>query len=86
MRKHKDFMSEPDYVYIDIESCFEPIFEPPWKPWKNGTAGRMNPNRHWKTLRSISQSRMASIFLLRQYQDSVSEHFSQAGKTHGHAD
>ena len=43
MRKHKDFMSEPDYGYIDIESCFEqpdygyidiescfePIFEPP---------------------------------------------------------
>ena len=29
MRKHKDFMSEPDYGYIDIESCFDPIFEPP---------------------------------------------------------
>ena len=39
MRKHKDFMSEPDYGYIDIESCFEPIFEPPletleeWHSW-----------------------------------------------------
>ena len=46
MRKHKDFMSEPDYGYIDIESCFEPIFEPPIdfleecrKRWEN----RMNP-------------------------------------------
>ena len=29
MRKHRDFMSEPDYGYIDIESCFDPIFEPP---------------------------------------------------------
>ena len=41
MRKHKDFMSEPDYGYIDIESCFEPIFEPPletleeWRSWKD---------------------------------------------------
>ena len=46
MRKHKDFMSEPDYGYIDIESCFDPIFEPPIdfleecrKRWEN----RMNP-------------------------------------------
>ena len=46
MRKHRDFMSEPDYGYIDIESCFEPIFEPPIdfleecrKRWEN----RMNP-------------------------------------------
>ena len=29
MRKHKDFMSEPDYGYIDIEACFEPVFEQP---------------------------------------------------------
>ena len=41
MRKHKDFMSEPDYGYIDIESCFEPIFEPPletleeWHSWED---------------------------------------------------
>ena len=41
MRKHKDFMSEPDYGYIDIESCFEPIFEPPletleeWRSWED---------------------------------------------------
>ena len=60
MRKHKNFMSEPDYGYIDIESCFEPIFEPPLELWKNGAAGRMNPNRHWRTPRSMSQSRMAS--------------------------
>ena len=46
MRKYKDFMSEPDYGYIDIESCFDPIFEPPIdfleecrKRWEN----RMNP-------------------------------------------
>ena len=46
MRKHKDFMNEPDYGYIDIESCFDPIFEPPIdfleecrKRWEN----RMNP-------------------------------------------
>ena len=25
MRKHKDFMNESDYGYIDIESCFDPI-------------------------------------------------------------
>ena len=41
MRKHKDFMNEPDYGYIDIESCFEPIFEPPletleeWRRWED---------------------------------------------------
>ena len=29
MRKHEDFMNEPDYGYIDIESCFDPVFEPP---------------------------------------------------------
>lgn len=28
MRKHKDFMNESDYGYIDIESCLDPIFEP----------------------------------------------------------
>lgn len=46
MRKYKDFMSEPDYGYIDIESCFDPIFEPPIdfleecrKRWET----RMNP-------------------------------------------
>ena len=46
MRKHKDFMNESDYGYIDIESCFDPIFEPPIdfleecrKHWEN----RMNP-------------------------------------------
>ena len=46
MRKYKDFMNEPDYGYIDIESCFDPIFEPPIdfleecrKRWEN----RMNP-------------------------------------------
>ena len=46
MRKHKDFMNESDYGYIDIESCFDPIFEPPIdfleecrKRWEN----RMNP-------------------------------------------
>ena len=46
MRKHEDFMNEPDYGYIDIESCFDPIFEPPIdfleecrKRWEN----RMNP-------------------------------------------
>ena len=41
MRKHKNFMSEPDYGYIDIESCFEPIFEPSletleeWRSWED---------------------------------------------------
>ena len=41
MRKHKDFMSEPDYGYIDIEACFEPVFEPPletleeWRRWED---------------------------------------------------
>ena len=41
MRKHKDLMSEPDYGYINIESCFEPIFEPPletleeWRSWED---------------------------------------------------
>ena len=55
MRKHKNFMSEPDYGYIDIESCFEPIFEPPletleeWRSWKDEPEPR-----------SMSQSRMAS--------------------------
>ena len=34
-------MSEPDYGYIDLESCFEPIFEPPletleeWQSWED---------------------------------------------------
>ena len=41
MRKHKDFMIEPDYGYIDIEACFEPVFEPPletleeWRRWED---------------------------------------------------
>ena len=46
MRKHKDFMSEPDYGYIDIEACFEPVFEPPLETLEE--------------CRSMSQSRMAS--------------------------
>ena len=46
MRKHENFMNEPDYGYIDLEACFDPIFEPPIdfleecrKRWEN----RMNP-------------------------------------------
>ena len=55
MRKHKDFMSEPDYGYIDIEACFEPVFEPPletleeWRRWEDEP----------EPTRSMSQSRMA---------------------------
>ena len=29
MRKQNAFIDETDYGYIDIESCFDPIFEPP---------------------------------------------------------
>ena len=59
MRKHKDFMSEPDYGYIDIEACFEPVFEPPletleeWRRWED------EPEPTLRTPRSMSQSRMA---------------------------
>ena len=59
MRKHKNFMGESDYGYIDIESCFEPIFKPPLETLEEWHSWRMNPNRHWKTPRSMSQSRMA---------------------------
>ena len=51
MRKHKDFMSEPDYGYIDIESCFEPIFEPPletleeWRSWEDEPEPTFLPSR-----------------------------------------
>lgn len=41
MRKQNAFIDETDYGYIDIESCFDPIFEPPldfleecWKRWR----------------------------------------------------
>ncbi len=35
-RKHDAFMDEPDYGYIDIESCFNPIFEPLLETLKSG--------------------------------------------------
>ena len=42
MRKHKDFMNESDYGYIDIDPIFEPpidFLEECRKRWEN----RMNP-------------------------------------------
>ena len=29
MKKQNDFINEMDDKYIDIESCFDPVFEPP---------------------------------------------------------
>ena len=59
MRKHKDFMSEPTMVISTLNPALNRFLSRRWKLWKNGAAGRMNPNRHWRTPRSMSQSRMA---------------------------
>ena len=80
MRKHKDFMSEPDYGYIDIESCFEPIFEPPLETLEEWHSMRMNPTDTGKHLGLCHRAGWHSIFYCGNTRIRVSEHFSQAGK------
>ena len=85
MRKHKDFMSEPDYGYIDIEACFEPVFEPPletleeWRRWED------EPEPTGEHLGLCHRAGWRSIFLLRQYQDSGIRAFLPGRQTHGQA-
>ena len=91
MRKHKDFMSEPDYGYIDIESCFEPIFEPPletleewrrpletleeWRSWKDEPEPTLE-----NTSVYVTEPDGIQYFYCGNTRIRVSEHFSQAGK------
>lgn len=81
MRKHKNFMSEPDYGYIDIESCFEPIFEPPletleeWRSWKDEPEPTLE-----NTSVYVTEPDGIQYFYCGNTRIRVSEHFSQAGK------
>ena len=81
MRKHKNFMSEPDYGYIDIESCFEPIFEPPletleeWRSWEDEPEPTLE-----NTSVYVTEPDGIQYFYCGNTRIRVSEHFSQAGK------
>ena len=81
MRKHKDFMSEPDYGYIDIESCFEPIFEPPletleeWHSWEDEPEPTLE-----NTSVYVTEPDGIQYFYCGNTRIRGSEHFSQAGK------
>ena len=77
MRKHKDFMSEPDYGYIDIESCFEPPLETleEWCSW----ADEPEPTLE-NTSVYVTEPDGIQYFYCGNTRIRVSEHFSQAGK------
>ena len=74
-------MSEPDYGYIDIESCFEPIFEPPletleeWRSWKDEPEPTLE-----NTSVYVTEPDGIQYFYCGNTRIRVSEHFSQAGK------
>ena len=79
--KRQDFMSEPDYGYIDIESCFEPIFEPPletleeWRSWEDEPEPTLE-----NTSVYVTEPDGIQYFYCGNTRIRVSEHFSQAGK------
>lgn len=87
MRKHKDFMSEPDYGYIDIESCFEPIFEPPletleeWHSWEDEPEPTLENTSVYVTEPDAFNTFTAAIPRIR-----VSRAFLPVRKAHGQAD
>ena len=87
MRKHKDFMSEPDYGYIDIESCFEPIFEPPletleeWHSWEDEPEPTLE-----NTSVYVTEPDGIQYFYCGQYPDSGIRAFLPVRKAHGQAD
>lgn len=81
MRKHKDFMSEPDYGYIDIESCFEPIFEPPLETLEEWRSLEDEPEPTLEnTSVYVTEPDGIQYFYCGNTRIRVSEHFSQAGK------
>ena len=81
MRKHKDFMSEPDYGYIDLEACFDPIFEPPidfleeWRSWEDEPEPTLK-----NTSVYVIEPDGIQYFYCGNTRIRVSEHFSQSGK------
>ena len=81
MRKHKDFMSEPDYGYIDIESCFEPIFEPPLETLEECHSWEDEPEPTLEnTSVYVTEPDGIQYFYCGNTRIRVSEHFSQSGK------
>ena len=84
MIKHNTFMDETEYGYIDIESCFDPIFEPPQETLQGWILRENEPE---VTLENTSfyviEPDGTRYFYCGNTRIRVSEHFSQAGKPIG---
>ncbi len=84
MRKHNAFMDETTYGYIDIESCFDLVFDPPLETLKEWILKENEPEPTLEnTSFYVTEPDGTRYFYCGNTRIRVSEHFSQSGKPMG---